>query len=101
MRKYYIYILASKRNGTLYLGVTYDLGRRVSEHKQGMVSGFTSKYGVYMLVYFEEYNDIRDAIQREKAVKKWYRSWKLRMIEKMNPEWKDLSLEPGFPPSRE
>ena len=54
-----------------------------------------------MLVYFEEYNDIRDAIQREKAVKKWYRSWKLRMIEKMNPEWKDLSLEPGFPPSRE
>ncbi|RKY76174.1 GIY-YIG nuclease family protein [candidate division KSB1 bacterium] len=87
---YYVYILASKRNGTLYIGVTNNLARRVYEHKENEVSGFTSKYNVHKLVYFEESFDITSAINREKQLKKWKRKWKLELIEKYNPNWKDL-----------
>ncbi|MEK7074352.1 MAG: GIY-YIG nuclease family protein [Patescibacteria group bacterium] len=89
-RVYYVYILASKRNGTLYVGVTNDLERRVYEHQQNLVEGFTKKYGVYHLVYHEATNDVHAAMQREKQLKKWKRAWKLELIEKENPEWKDL-----------
>ena len=92
-RKYYVYILSSKRNGTLYIGMTNNLRRRVEEHKQGLIPGFTQKYKVNLLVYFEEYNDPRDAIAREKQLKWWRRKWKLELIESINPEWKDLTAE--------
>ena len=90
MKNYYIYILASRKNGTLYIGVTNDLVRRVSEHKKGEVKGFTQKYHVNDLVYFERYSMINDAIRREKQLKKWNRSWKIVLIEKENPGWRDL-----------
>jgi putative endonuclease len=86
----YFYILASKRIGTLYCGVTNDLIRRVAEHKNGTVKGFTSEHNVKTLVYYEAAEDISDAIQREKCVKEWKREWKLELIEKFNPDWKDL-----------
>jgi putative endonuclease len=88
--KYYVYILASQRNGTLYIGVTSDLKRRVYQHKQGSVDSFTKKYKINKLVYFEEYNDIYLAIEREKQLKKWFRAWKIRLIEKFNSHWRDL-----------
>ena len=90
MKSYYVYMLASKRNGTLYIGVTNDLIRRVYEHKQGLVEGFTKKYKVDRLVFFEDTNDVESAITREKRLKKWNRKWKIELIEKQNPEWKDL-----------
>lgn len=90
-RSYFVYILASRRNGTLYVGVTNNLLRRVYEHKTDFNEGFTKKYGVHRLVYFEETNDISQAILREKQLKKWYRKWKIQLIKKENPEWKDLS----------
>lgn len=89
-KTYTVYILASKRNGTLYIGVTNDLNRRVYEHKEKLVKGFTSKYDVSMLVYYEVHEDTRAAIQREKQLKKWNRKWKLRLIELHNPHWLDL-----------
>jgi putative endonuclease len=92
MKTYYVYILASGRNGTLYIGVTNDLIRRVQEHKDGTVEGFTKEYGLKQLVFYEETNDVLSAIQREKQLKKWNRLWKLRLIEEQNPSWKDLSL---------
>ena len=91
MRLGYVYILASQRNGTLYTGVTSDLGRRVYEHKQGLASAFTKRYGATTLVWYEQFPTIQDAIQRETSIKRWKRSWKLEMIEKVNPQWKDLS----------
>ena len=90
MSSYYIYILASKRNGTLYVGFTSDLARRIYEHKNDFVEGFTRKYGVHTLVYFEECDDREAAVLREKQIKEWKRRWKLEMIEKVNPEWEDL-----------
>lgn len=90
---YFVYILASKCNGTLYAGVTNDLVKRVWEHRGGFVDGFTRKYGVKMLVWFETTPSIEAAIMREKQIKKWNRAWKIEMIEKMNPEWKDLYFE--------
>ena len=87
---YSVYILASQRNGTLYIGMTNDLHRRVIEHKTGKYHGFTFKYDVTMLVYHEEYSDPRDAIAREKQLKWWRRKWKLELIESVNPLWKDL-----------
>ena len=87
---YYLYILASRRNGTLYVGVTNHLLRRVQEHREGLVPGFTSKYAVKMLVYFEAHTDINEAIAREKRIKRWLRPWKLKLIEGQNPDWKDL-----------
>ena len=90
MRQYYVYILANSKNGTLYIGVTSDLIRRVYEHKQGFISSFTKRYKVHKLVYFETTPDIKEAIQREKQLKKWQRQWKIDLIEKHNPNWKDL-----------
>ena len=90
-KTYSVYILASKRNGTLYIGVTNGLERRVYEHKNNLVEGFTAKYGVHRLVHYEQTDDIHSAIQREKQLKKWNRKWKLELIEKENPDWKDLS----------
>lgn len=85
-----VYILASKRNGTLYVGVTSDLVKRVWEHKQNVVAGFTRTYRVHNLVYFEQHEDMRQAIQREKHIKKWNRSWKIELIERTNSTWQDL-----------
>jgi putative endonuclease len=87
---YYVYLLASGRHGTLYLGVTNDLMRRVHEHKSHDVPGFTARYGVDRLVWFEAYDDPKGAIAREKQLKKWRRDWKIRLIEEQNPEWRDL-----------
>ena len=88
---YYVYILASKRNGTLYIGITNDLKRRVFEHKEELVEGFTKKYRIKNLVYYELTENSYSAIQREKHLKNWNRKWKLQLIEKNNPEWEDLS----------
>jgi putative endonuclease len=82
--------MASGRNGTLYIGVTNHIGRRAWEHREGLVEGFTKKYGVKMLVWFEVYEDVHAAIHRETLLKKWKRRWKLELIEKTNPEWRDL-----------
>jgi putative endonuclease len=89
--KGYVYILASKRNGTLYTGVTRDLPTRLYEHQNELTPGFTSRYGVKTLVWFEEHDLLIDAIQREKNIKKWPRAWKLNLIEENNPEWQDIS----------
>ncbi len=89
-KKGYVYILASKRNGTLYIGVTSDLVRRIYEHKNDLADGFTKKHAVHGLIYYEVFETIENAIIREKQLKKWKRSWKLKMIEKKNPDWKDL-----------
>jgi putative endonuclease len=85
--------MASKRNGTVYVGMTNNFRRRVDEHKQGAIPGFTQRYGVRILVYFEEFNDPRYAIAREKQLKWWRRIWKMNLIESVNPEWKDLACE--------
>jgi putative endonuclease len=87
---FYVYILASKQNGTLYIGVTNDLVRRVYEHKEGLAAGFTKKYDVKMLVYFEQHAEAATAIQREKTMKEWPRQWKINQIETTNPTWRDL-----------
>lgn len=86
----YVYILASKRNGTLYTGVTADLGQRVWEHKQKITGGFTSKYGVMRLVWYREYHEIGEAIVAEERIKRWRRAWKIELIEEMNPDWREL-----------
>jgi len=85
-----VYIMASKRNGTLYTGVTSDLARRVWEHKNNVVGGFTKRYGVHDLVFFELHDSMMSAINREKQIKKWNRAWKLQLIEAENPQWRDL-----------
>ena len=85
-----VYILASKRNGTLYVGVTSNLQKRVWTHKNDLIEGFAKKYGVHLLVYYELCDDIVSAITREKQIKKWNRAWKLQLIEAQNPDWKDL-----------
>jgi putative endonuclease len=89
---YFVYMLASGRHGTLYVGVTNDLARRIFEHKTKIIKGFTSQYDVNRLVWYETYEQISDAIAREKELKKWRRDWKIRLIEEMNPEWEDLYL---------
>ena len=90
MRTYTVYILASQRNGTLYVGVTGDLSRRVWQHKEGLTPGVSTKHGVIRLVWYEDYPDVSDAIVREKRLKRWRRAWKLRLIEANNPQWLDL-----------
>lgn len=90
MHEYYVYILCSKRNGTLYIGVTNNIARRVKEHKDKIIPGFTSKYNVDKLAYAEEYQYITDALMREKQLKQWGRAMKIDLIERANPEWKDL-----------
>ena len=91
MRLCFVYILASKRNGTLYVGVTNDLARRISEHKAKRVPGFTQKYGVDRLVYFEVFDSVLEARAREHSLKRWRRAWKIALIERLNPDWRDLS----------
>ena len=92
-KSYYVYILASKRNSTLYIGVTNDIIRRLYEHKHNLVSGFTSRYGVHRLVYNEEAQDVKVALKQEKQLKKWDRVWKLKLIEEANHNWTDLSQD--------
>ncbi len=92
-KTYYVYILTSSRNGTLYIGVTNDIQRRVWEHKQGLVPGFTKKYGVKLLVYFETFTDIGEAIHRENRLKKYKREWKMNLIQRENVEWRDLAAD--------
>lgn len=92
-KTYFVYILASKRNGTLYVGMTNDLLRRVSQHKHNAVPGFTKKYNVKNLVYYESTSDVHAALTREKQLKKWNRTWKLRLIESKNPTWQALSAQ--------
>jgi len=90
MNSYYVYILTSKKNGILYIGVTNNLLRRIYEHKNHLLEGFTDKYWLNRLVYFEQTSSIESALQREKQLKKWNRQWKIDLIEKTNPEWEDL-----------
>ena len=87
-----VYILASQKNGTLYIGVTCNLVQRIWQHKNDLVEGFTKRYGIHMLVYYELHSDINSAITREKQLKKWNREWKLGLIEQNNPQWQDLWL---------
>ncbi|KAF1083032.1 MAG: Excinuclease ABC, C subunit-like [Candidatus Rifleibacterium amylolyticum] len=99
-----VYVLASKRNGTLYIGVTSNLVQRIWQHKNNEVEGFTKKYQVHLLVYYELHETMESAITREKRMKKWNRDWKINFIEKENPEWHDLwsgIVEDRFPPARE
>jgi putative endonuclease len=91
-KTYYIYIVASKRNGSIYTGVTSDITRRIYEHKNKLIEGFTKDNNITMLVYLEETGDIVSAIAREKEIKHWKRAWRIALIEKDNPQWKDLSL---------
>ena len=93
MKQPVVYILASKPYGTLYIGVTSNLAQRIEAHRNGAVDGFTKEYGVQTLVYFELHADMYEAMQREKRLKKWNRAWKIRLIEEMNPEWKDLCVQ--------
>ena len=90
MKTYYVYILASQKKGTLYIGVTSNLKKRIYEHKNDLIDGFTKKYQVHRLVYCEATNDVNAAIVREKQMKKWKRQWKIELIEKDNPDWRDL-----------
>ena len=96
------YLLASHRNGTLYTGVTSDLIKRLHQHREGLLGGFTKDYGVKRLVWFEQHATMEHAITREKRIKKWNRAWKIRLIEESNSDWRDLALDLGFPalPSR-
>jgi putative endonuclease len=93
-----VYIMANKRNGTLYLGVTNDLPRRAYEHREGLIDGFSRKHGCKVLVWFEQHAEVGRAINREKELKKWRRDWKLALIEKANPQWRDLYDDFGNPP---
>jgi len=90
VKYYYVYILASKRKGTFYIGVTDNLVRRVYEHKNDLIEGFTKQYSVHNLVYYEQCENVETAIQREKRLKVWHRNWKIRLIEEAKPDWKDL-----------
>ena len=92
-RRYYVYIMASGSHGTLYVGVTNDIGRRAYEHREGLIEGFTKKYGVKRLVYFEEFPTALDAIRREKRIKKYFRAWKINLILAANPGWEDLAVK--------
>ncbi|MGZ0019822.1 GIY-YIG nuclease family protein [Nitrosomonas sp. wSCUT-2] len=90
MKDPYVYLLASQRNGTLYIGVTSNLIQRIWQHREGLAEGFTQKYGVKTLVWYEQHATMESAIAREKALKKWNRAWKLKLIEETNPQWRDL-----------
>ncbi len=92
-KRFYVYILASKRNGTLYTGITSNLIQREWQHKNNIIEGFTQKYNVKTLVFYEVHDNVESAIAREKRIKKWRRAWKLQLIERMNPEWNDLFEE--------
>jgi putative endonuclease len=91
--QFYVYILSNKKNGTLYIGMTNDLERRMFEHKHKIIDGFTKRYGLDKLIYFEQFQFVNDAIKREKRLKNWNRQWKIDMIEKENKDWNDLSFD--------
>ncbi|MDZ4700368.1 MAG: GIY-YIG nuclease family protein [Rhodothermales bacterium] len=93
MARGYVYLLASKPHGTLYLGATNNLARRISQHRSPLNAGFSARYHVHNLVWYEEFDDFRDAIDREKQLKKWYRRWKIDLIVQVNPRWIDLSKD--------
>ncbi len=93
MRRYYVYILANRRYGVMYVGVTNDLFRRMIQHRAKVVPGFTKEYGVIRLVYFEDYASITEARARERSLKRWRRAWKLELVDEFNPEWRDLTEE--------
>lgn len=95
-----VYIMTNKRNGTLYVGVTSDLGQRAGQHREGMIEGFTQKYACKMLVWWEQHEQMHTALSREKEIKKWRRAWKLDLIEKANPGWRDLYEDFINPPQR-
>jgi putative endonuclease len=95
MNEYFVYILTNKSNKVLYTGVTNNLERRMFEHKNKMINGFTKKYNLTKLVYLEETSDVGSALEREKQLKNWHRKWKIKLIADFNPEWKDLSVEDG------
>jgi len=90
MKAGYVYIMASKRNGTLYIGVTSDLQQRVWQHREGIIEGYSKRYGCKMLVWYSQFDDLQEARRKELQMKEWNRLWKLRVIEEMNPEWDDL-----------
>jgi putative endonuclease len=92
-KRFYVYILSNTRRGVLYVGVTNDLSRRMFEHKSPLVPGFTKKYGVILLIYFEEYSSILEARAREASLKRWRRAWKIQLVESLNPDWRDLTAE--------
>ena len=101
MKQYFVYIMASGKNGTLYVGSTSDLPGRATQHREELIDGFTKKYGVKTLVYFEEVADPYVMVTRERQLKKWNRDWKIRLIEELNPEWLDLDIgQSGSPPAR-
>ena len=89
--RYWVYILTTRTNTVLYTGITSDIEKRIGEHKQGVVAGFTKRYNVHKLVHVEEYQDVNEAIHREKCIKRWKRDWKVELITKTNPDWNDLS----------
>ena len=93
MQEYYVYILASKRNGTLYVGMTEDIGKRTVRHKDRRANQFAAKYDVLKLVYYEKHKSLEEAVKREKQLKKWNRRWKIRVIERLNPKWDDIFSE--------
>ena len=93
-----VYLLASRRNGTLYVGVTSRLIQRIAQHRDGLLGGFTAKHGIKMLVWFEQHGSMEQAIMREKQIKAWRRAWKLELIEQANPDWRDLATDFGFAP---
>lgn len=93
MKTYFVYILASKKNGTLYVGMTSNLVQRIYQHKQKMVKGFSADHNVTKLVWFDSTNDVNEAVNKEQQMKKWKREWKLNLIEEDNPDWEDLSLD--------
>ena len=91
--RFFVYVLANRRRGVLYIGVTNDLIRRLAQHRARSVAGFTKTYGIIMLVYYEEYSSILEARTREATIKRWRRAWKIELIEKLNPDWRDLADE--------
>lgn len=93
MKRFAVYIMASRRNGTLYTGLCNSLSRRIYEHREGLIPGFTRKYGVKTLVWYEMHDDMREAVDREARIKRWRRTWKLSLIEASNPDWRDLFEE--------
>ena len=93
MRQYYVYILSNRRYGVLYIGMTNDLARRMYGHQQKLAAGFTKSYGVVHLVYFEQFSSVSEARARERSLKRWRRSWKLKLVDEFNPEWRDLTRE--------
>jgi putative endonuclease len=93
MRQYYVYILSNCRYGVLYVGMTNDLARRMHAHQQKLAAGFTKSYGVIQLVYFEQFSLVNEARARERSLKRWRRAWKLKLVDELNPEWRDLTKE--------